>query len=79
MIKHYINVNEKDSTYYIADSSYSYCIGFVYDEDKDNDYPDNNFGYIIANNKQFGLSYYFYCEFFEQIYILCLLLNIIID
>ena len=22
--------------------------------------------------------YYFYCEFFEQIYILCLLLNIII-
>ena len=24
-------------------------------------------------------NYYFYCEFFEQIYILCLLLNIIID
>ena len=58
MIKHYINVNEKDSTYFITDSSYSYHIGFVYDVDKDNEYPDNNFGYIIANNKQFGLSYY---------------------
>ena len=58
MIKHYINVNEKDSAYYIEDSNYSSYIGFVYDTNKDKEYGDNNFGYIIANNKQFGLSYY---------------------
>lgn len=57
MIKQYINVDENDSSYYIADSSYSYYIGFVYDEAKDDQYGSNNFGYIITNNKRFGLSY----------------------
>lgn len=72
MIKHYINVNEKDSTYFIADSSYSYCIGFVYDEDKDNEYPDNNFGYIITNNKQFGLSYYTLSNYLTDVQNTCI-------
>ena len=54
MIKQYINVNEKDSAYYIEDSNYSSYIGFVYDNESK--FGDNNFGYIIANNRQFGLS-----------------------
>ena len=72
MIKHYINVNEKDSTYFITDSSYSYHIGFVYDVDKDNEYPDNNFGYIIANNKQFGLSYYTLSNYLTNVQNTCI-------
>lgn len=56
MIKQYINVDENDSYYYIHDPNYSSYIGFVYDNE--NKFGDNNFGYIIANNRQFGLSYY---------------------
>lgn len=58
MIKQYINVDESDASNYIENTTYSYYIGFVYDNEHEDEYKDANFGYIIANNRQFGLSYY---------------------
>lgn len=58
MIKQYINVNQNNADTYKKDPNYSSYIGFVYDNENENKFGDNNFGYIIANNKQFGLSYY---------------------
>lgn len=71
-MKQYINVNEKDSTYYIDDPNYSSYIGFVYDTNKDKEYGDNNFGYIIANNKQFGLSYYTLSNYLNNVQNTCI-------
>lgn len=66
MIKQYINVNESDSSEYIKNDKYSYHIGFVYDNTKDDQPENNNFGYIIANKKQFGLSYSALLNHLEQ-------------
>lgn len=70
MIKQYINVDENDSYYYIHDTNYSSYIGFVYNNE--NKFGDNNFGYIIANNKQFGLSYYTLSNYLNNVQNTCI-------
>ena len=72
MIKQYINVDEKNSYYYKTDPNYSSYIGFVYDNENENKFGDNNFGYIIANNKQFGLSYYTLSNYLTNVQNTCI-------